>query len=339
MRISTLQIYRQATNSVMRTLSDLYELNGQIASGKRINKPSDDPTGTSRAMAYKVSIATGEQYLGNIDGAMSAITSAESAMSSVNTALTRVKELAVQAASDGTSDSSREALASEVGQLRDHLLSLANTKVGSSYIFSGYRTDAAAFNATSYAYEGDAGSVYVGIGSGVRISQNVTGEAAFQYTLDAEEVVEIDEGVYAHYIPGSGTSTMTVEIRDSATSGAGTLIDSFTFDNAMEMTDVLCTAMENNDMRRISALLSTCDDMAEHVNTVRADLGARLNRLENQGTRIEDQNLMTKANLSSVEDADIIAAASDLSKANTVLTAVQASTAKILSQSLLDFLD
>ncbi len=339
MRISTLQVYRQATDSLMQSLSDLYRINERISSGKRINKPSDDPTGTSRAMAYKVSIAAGEQYLGNIDGAASALTSADSTLSSVNTALTRVKALAVQGASDLTGESSQKALAAEVAQLRDQILSLANTNVGGSYIFSGFRTDAAAFDTSSYAYQGDSGAINVGIGNGVLLPQNVTGDAAFQYSLGAEEVVEIDEGVYAHYIPGGGTSAITVEIRDSAASGGGTLLDSFSFGNAIEMTDVLCAAMEGCDTRRITALLSPLEDMSDHVNNVRADLGARLNRLEDQAARIEDQNLRTQTSLSSVEDADIVAAASDLAKANTVLTAVQASTAKILSRSLLDFLD
>ena len=338
MRISTVQIYRQATDSLMRTLSDMYELNGQISSGKRINKPSDDPTGTSRAMAYKVSIAAGEQYLSNIDGATTAITSAEAALSSANTAYTRLKQLTVQGATDGTSDASRAAIAEEIGQLRDQLLSLANTKVGSSYVFSGFQTDTPAFDASSYAYQGDAGSIKVGIGSGVLLPQNVTGDAAFQYDLPAAgKVVEIESGIYAHYAKSG--ATITVEIRDSATAGAGNLIGSETFDNAIQMTDALYTAMKGSDMRMISALMLSVDDMAEHANNVRADLGARLNRLEDQGTRLEDQNLLTKTNLSSVEDADIVSAAGDLAKANTVLSAVQASTAKILSQSLLDFLN
>ncbi len=339
MRISTLQVYRQASDSLMKSLSEMYRLNEQISSGKRINKPSDDPTGTSRAMAYKVSIAAGEQCLGNIEGAASALTSADSALSSVNTALTRVKALAVQGASGTATDSSRAALAAEVGQLRDQLLSLANTKVGGDYIFSGFQTDTAAFDTSSYAYRGDSGAINVGIGGGMLLSQNVPGDAVFQYAPAAEEVVEIGEGVYAHYIPGGGTSTITVEIRDSATSGGGALLDSFAFNNAMEMADVLCGALQSGNTQRISALLSTLDDMAEHVNVVRADLGARLNRLEGQAARIEDENLATRGTLSSVEDADIVAAASDLAKANTVLTAVQASTAKILSRSLLDFLD
>ena len=337
MRISTLQMYRQATDSLNKSLVDLYRLNEQISSGKRINKPSDDVTGTSRAMAYKVSIAAGEQYLSNIKEATSALTYADSTLSSVNTALTRLKELSVEAASGSKSGSSREALAQEAGQLRDQLLSLANTRVGNSYIFSGFRTDTAAFDST-YAYQGDSGSINVGIAGGVTLSQNVTGADAFGYVLGAAKVVEIDDGVYAHYAPGAGT-TVAVEIRDSETPGGGALLDSFSYGNAMELADVLTTAMTDDDARRISACLSEIDAVAEHVNNVRADLGARINRLEDQGDRIEDQNLMTKESLSSVEDADFIDAASELSKAGTVLQAVQAATAKILSQSLLDFLD
>ncbi|MEW6720387.1 MAG: flagellar hook-associated protein FlgL [Thermodesulfobacteriota bacterium] len=334
MRISTQQMYRQSTDSLMRSLSELYRLNEQISSGKRINKPSDDVTGISRAMDYKVSIAAGERYLGNVSDATSAITAAESALSSVNTALTRVRALAVQGASDSTGASSRAALAEEVGQLRDQILSLANSKAGSRYLFSGFRTDAPAFDA-SYAYQGDAGAVNMAVGDGVLIPKNVTGAAAFGYSLSSEEVVEIADGRYAHYIPGSGT-TITVEIRDSDDT---TVLDSFSFDNAMEMTDLLCSAMEGNDTLRISALLSPIDAMEDHVNNVRADLGARLNRLEDQGTRLEDRNLLTEESLASVEGADIVATASDLAKAGTVLEAIQAATAKMLSQSLLDFLD
>jgi flagellar hook-associated protein 3 FlgL len=206
--------------------------------------------------------------------------------------------------------------------------------VGSGYLFSGFKTGTPAYDA-AFDYQGDSGSINVGIGSGVMISQNVTGREAFGYALGAEKSVEIEGGVYAHYIPGSGTS-VTVEIRGS---DDATVLDSFTYANAMEMADVLTTAMRGDDTRRISACLASIDDMAEHVNTVRADLGARLNRLEDQESRIEDQNLSTATSLSSVEDADIISTASDFTKASTVLSAMRATSSKILSQSLLDFLD
>ncbi len=333
MRIATSQIYRQATDSMMRSLTDIYRLNEQISSGQRINKPSDDVIGISRAMDYEVEIAAQEQYLDNIKGTTSALSYTDTVMNSVNNALTQLSELAVQAASGSTSDASREALAAEASQIRKQIQSLANSQFGGCYIFSGFKTDTAAFD-SSYTYQGDSGSINIAVGSGTLIAQNVSGEAAFGYTLDAEEVIEIETGKYAHYT-SSGT-TVTVEIRDSDDT---TVLDTFTYDNAMEMAGVLCTAMEDNDTRRVRALISSITDMAEQVNNVRADIGARLNRLDDQTNRLEEANLQTETVLSSVKDLDLVSAASDLARAETALMAIQAATAKIISRSLLDFLD
>jgi flagellar hook-associated protein 3 FlgL len=315
-------------------MTDIYTLNEQIASGQRINKPSDDPVGIARAMDYEVEIAAQEQYLANIDGVTSVLSYTDTVLNSVNESLTSLSELAVQAASDTTSESSRDALAAEAGQIRDQLLSLANSKFSDTYIFSGFKTDAAAFDGT-YAYQGDAGTINIAVGSDVLIAQNVSGQAAFQYEIDSEQVIEIEDGTYAHYTSSGGT--VTVEITDSETSG-GTVLDTFTFDNAMEMADVLCTAIDNDDTLRVSALISCVEDMAEQVNNVRADIGARLNRLDDQASRLEEANLQTETSLSSVRDVDLVEAASELAQAETALSAIQAATAKIISQSLLDFL-
>ncbi|MBE0569718.1 MAG: flagellar hook-associated protein FlgL [Deltaproteobacteria bacterium] len=334
MRVSTLQSYRQATDSMMRTLADLFGINAKIASGKRINKPSDDATGIARALDYKVDISTGEQYLKNIREAETSIGFAENTLSSVSSALTRATELAIQGANGTIDASSRSAIAAETGQLRDQLLSLANSKLGNRYVFSGFRTDTASFDA-SFAYRGDSGSVNAMIARDTLLSQNVGGQTAFGYAPASEEVVALDGGEIAHYIPGAGT-TVTVEIRASDDT---TVLDSFSFDNAMQIADRLTVALESNDTRRITALIKPLQDMASRVSDVRADLGARLNRLEDQGDRIEETNLSTKASLSSVEDADIVTAASDIARTNIALQALQASSAKILQRSLLDFLD
>ena len=334
MRVSTLQVYRQATDSMMRTLGDLFRLNEQISSGKRINKPSDDATGIARALGYKVEISAGEQYIKNIGDAETAISFTENTLSSVSSALARASELAVQGANGTLDASSRSALAAETGQLRDQLLSLANSQLGNRYVFSGFRTDTASFD-TSFAYQGDAGAVNVMIGKDTLLAQNVSGQAAFGYTPASEEVVTLDGGEIAHYIPGAGT-TVTVEIRASDDT---TVLDSFSYDNAMQIADRLTAALEANDTRRVTALIKPLSDMASHVTDVRAVLGARLNRLEDQADRIEDAKLSTQASLSSVEDADILTAASDIAKADVALKALQATSAKILQQSLLDFLE
>lgn len=333
MRVSTSQVYRQVTDSLMRNLAEIMRLNTQASSGKKINKPSDDAAGTARALDYKVAIDAGEQYGKNVADASNAIGFAENTLGSVSSALVRAKELALQGA-NGTQDAaSRAVISKEAAQLRDQLLSLANSRFGNGYVFSGFKTDVAAFDA-SFAYQGDSGTINVMVDRSVMISRNVTGSEAFGYAPAAEVVVELDGGHRAHYIPGAGT-TVNVEIRAADDT---TVLDSFRFDNAMQMTDLLSQALVSNDTTRISALMKPLDDAMGHVNDVRADLGARLNRLDDQGKRLEDTKFATQTALSGVEDADIASTVSGIAKANIALQALQASSAKILSQSLLDFL-
>ena len=143
MRVSTSQIYRQTTDSLMRNLSDVVRLHEQVSSGKKINKPSDDAAGASRALDYKVAIDAGEQYGKNVADASNAIGFAENALDSASSALVRLKELALQAA-NGTQDAaSRAAISKEAAQLRDQLLSIANSRIGNEYVFSGFKTDVA----------------------------------------------------------------------------------------------------------------------------------------------------------------------------------------------------
>ncbi|MGZ8460872.1 MAG: flagellar hook-associated protein FlgL, partial [Candidatus Deferrimicrobiaceae bacterium] len=174
MRVSTSQVYRHTTDSLMRNLAEIMRLNGQASSGKRINKPSDDATGAGRAVDYKVAIAVGDQYVKNIGDASNAIGFAENTLGSVSSALVRAKELALQGANGTMDAASRAAISKEVSQLRDQLLSLSNSRNRNEYVFSGFKTDVAAFDA-SFVYQGDAGAINVMVDRGTMISRNVAG--------------------------------------------------------------------------------------------------------------------------------------------------------------------
>jgi flagellar hook-associated protein 3 FlgL len=334
MRVSSLQVFQQATDSLMRSLSELVRLNEQVSSGKRINKPSDDPGGAGRALDYQVVIDVDAQYRKNVGDASNFIGFTDNTLSSVSSALTRAKELAVQGANGAQSADSRAAIAQEVSQLRNQLLSLANSQFENRYVFSGFRTDAPAFDATSLSYQGDSGTINAAVDKNATIPTNVTGPGAFGCAPAAEEVVPLDDGRRIHYIPAGGT-TVNVEIRAADDT---TVLDSFSFDNMMKMTDLLSQALAGNDTGRISALLKPLDDAAGRVNDVRADLGARLNRLDDQGSRLDNATYSAQTALSGVQDADIASTVSGIAKASTALQALQQSAAKILSQSLLDFL-
>jgi flagellar hook-associated protein 3 FlgL len=229
---------------------------------------------------------------------------------------------------------SRASISKEVAQLRDQILSLSNSKLGDRYVFSGLMTDIQPFNSTTFNYQGDSGAINVIIDKEAVMPINVPGSDTFSYTLSAEDVIQLSDGKYIHYIPGAGT-TVNVEVRDTDDT---TVLDSFSFSNFIQMTDVLNSALKDNNLLRITALLKPLDNAHNQVINIQADTGARLNRLDDQKTRLYEGNLNLKTALSNTEDADLAEIATELAKTDAAMQALRQSSARLLSQSLLDFL-
>ena len=180
MRITSSMIFNQVTRSLQRNLKALADPSERLSTGKRINKPSDDPTGMSRSMDYKARIEENNQYMRNTDDAYSFLQYADTVMSSVTNSLTRAKELSIQGATETQSAESRASIAEEVAGLRDEILASANSKLRDRYIFSGFKINTASFD-SSFAYQGDTGEMNIMIDRSATVAVNITGSKAFSY--------------------------------------------------------------------------------------------------------------------------------------------------------------
>lgn len=180
MRITTFTLFNQLTRSLNDNLMSMSKLSTMLASGKKINNPSDDVSGMMKAMDYKVSINEIEQFKRNIDEATAHLSFADTAMSSATNALTRARELAVQGANDSVSTEDRVAMAEEIANLRDEIMSLANGKFQGKNIFSGYKTSTESFT-SGFSYQGDSGEVNVMIDHNATMTINIPGNEAFSY--------------------------------------------------------------------------------------------------------------------------------------------------------------
>ncbi len=183
MRLSTSQISRQNLNAILDMQSKVAELDLKIASGKRLVKPSDDPTGSVRVLNLSSEIAKTDQYDLNINAARTQISQEESILAQQGNTLQRIRELVVQANNDTLNDSNREVIATEIESLRDQMLALANTKDASGeYIFSGYQVTNEPFTRVNgqVEYNGDQGQRFVQIGSGTQIAMRDNGYDVFQ---------------------------------------------------------------------------------------------------------------------------------------------------------------
>jgi len=117
------------------------QLQNQLSSGHRINRPSDDPAGIQNAMRLKSNISSVEQWKSNTDEALSYMTTTDSTLGDMTSMLQRVRELAVQGANGTLATVDKSAIADEVDQISAQLQMMANTQIGSKHIFSGTATD------------------------------------------------------------------------------------------------------------------------------------------------------------------------------------------------------
>lgn len=166
MRIATSMLFDNGVSSINKQWSSLLKLQQQVATGRRILKPSDDPVGAARALEVTQSKNVLAQYATNQQNANSALGLEEAQLASINDMMARIKELTVQAGNAALSASDRNSIAFELRSRFDELLGLANQADGQGqYLFSGYMGSTKPFGGTvdylnagnEITYDGDDG--------------------------------------------------------------------------------------------------------------------------------------------------------------------------------------
>lgn len=177
-RITAFMLFNQFSNSLNKNLSNMGKVQTQLATGKRITKPSDDVIALRGSMSYKLSINALAQFGRNINEGISAFNLTESALNSTTNVLNRVRELAVSQSNDTENSDSRGITAFEVRNLFNELVDIGNSKLKDKYLFSGYLTRTKSFTADG-TYQGDTNDQEIYIGDGIKSKMNITGDDAF----------------------------------------------------------------------------------------------------------------------------------------------------------------
>jgi len=155
-------MFEQSTASMNRQQSDLMNVSQQIASGRRVVNPSDDPQAASRAVTVDQAKAVTEQYSDARISARNSLSQTESILNSVSDAVTSAKTLLIQASSDTLSDVDRESISSELKGIYETMIGQANATDGNGrYLFGGYKDSAPPFVKQTNA-DGDEFVVYNG---------------------------------------------------------------------------------------------------------------------------------------------------------------------------------
>jgi flagellar hook-associated protein 3 FlgL len=301
-RVTQSMMTDRSLNGLQTSLSRLADIQERLSTGRELNRPSDSPTGTTSAMRLRSALVDQQQYARNAEDGLGWLNTADATLQGVNDQLRRVRDLALQGANGATGQAARDALATEVEQIREGLLASANTSYLGRPVFGGITTGDVAYAkgaadpmANPYGavtYAGQATSVERTVAEGVRVDVQVAGPAAFGPDGDA---------VFDHL-------------------------------------DALAIALRDGDQAGIDTAIGTLGDDMDRVTSALSDVGTRTARIEQALQRAKDAEIGLANSLSEVENTDLPKAMVELQMQEVAYQAALAATARVLQPSLVDFL-
>lgn len=187
MRLSTNMIYHQRLQDMNNAQSRLMDVGSQLASGKRVSKPSDDPQASSQAVRINQSENRNQQYVASRGFAKTGMTLQMSILTQMTDVTTQIDTTIIQASNQaGLSDKDRDSLANQLTGLKEQLVALGNTTDGNGrYIFAGFKSDKPPFEINA---EGEV--LYNG--GDKAITQNVSNDHEMTTYFTGAQVFETD---------------------------------------------------------------------------------------------------------------------------------------------------
>ena len=212
MRVTQSMLYSSSIYNMNKTLSELMYLNEQGSSEKKINRPSDDPSGYDTSLELHSELSALDTTEQNINTADAWLSLADSTLLDASTLLSSIKELAEQGATDTYTAEQRQDIAVQVRELFESMVGLANTKYTDEYIFAGQKTDSSAY----------AEALYVTVDDDTLTNscvESVTGSADYSILVEFTETgtVGADELEY-RYTTDGGSSWTTATLSSGDTS-------------------------------------------------------------------------------------------------------------------------
>mgnify|MGYP004702346459 CR=1 FL=1 len=140
MRITNSMLVSNMIRNINSNLNRMEKIQNQMATGKTISRPSDDPVGMARVLKSTSDIMVSEQHKRNVDEALSWLETTETSVTQLKDVMQRVRELTVRGATGSMASDDRQAIQKEIVQLKEQILSIGNSTFAGRFIFGGYNT-------------------------------------------------------------------------------------------------------------------------------------------------------------------------------------------------------
>ncbi len=297
-RVNLGTIINSVIANVQLSAFRMQKLQEQIATGKKINRPSDDPDGARKVLNFRSEDLKLDQFSKNVQISIQSIEFSESVLQSTANTINRVQELIIQGSNATTEQGVRDVIATEINGILESVLQDANATRLGRYIFSGTETSTMPFEAT----------------------RNSKGEiTAVTYKGNREKI---------EYQVGPG---LNVQVNQT---GAEVFVDSKMFNTLIEIRDNLA----NGALQFLLGGLDDIENVQEGIMNSITKAGAAVSTLEFTDNRIKDAKILFADALGEIEGADIAELVLKLKVQENIFQAALASGVFMFENTILNFI-
>lgn len=326
-RISENQSARSLITAILSNRGQIDTVSEQITSGIKVKTPGDSLL-SGQINRFQQSSDRIESYKDRTASVKALLANQDSILAEASNLLIRASEIAAQGSNGTNSPESRSQLAEEVFQIRDHMVSLANSTYQGRYIYGCAHDETPPYYADTYdePTTGDASKRYVfNNGAGTDIEREVKISDDLSVTVNTKGSDIFDNAIQSLERLGRALKGFETLPSSGAPTGSGTAL---TFPADYErQTEAIQSAL--NDLR--SAREN--DIMVERVN-----VGGRQRRIDTAESILGLSQSANMEALDRLQNTDMFQAATELTQAQTALEASMAVSARILNLSILDYL-
>jgi flagellar hook-associated protein 3 FlgL len=277
----------------------------QSSSGLKIQVASDAPQDVVSILSLQGELNQNKQTTANLTRVQSEVNAGESALQTAVQVIQQANVIGTQGANSIQTAAQRTTLAGQIQSAIEQLVGLTKTSVAGNYIFSGDQNQSVSY--------------VVNPNSGTGVSR--------KFIATNTQQVQDPSGVS---FPTSRTAQDIFDQRDAS--------DNPTAGNVFSALGALKTALLNNDQTGITTALSSLSQAAGHVNDELSSYGIAQDRVTAALNFATTQKTNQTISLGQLRDADMAAAALQLTSANNQIQAALAGESKLPRTSLFSFL-
>jgi flagellar hook-associated protein 3 FlgL len=311
MRATQTTTYRSLQSFLDRTSDQLAKLQLQAATGKKLNRPSDDPTAISPVLSARTQIQASDRYIETIESGLDRIDNMDGYLDNMENTLVRIKEISLATVNGSLNALDMQTYADEVNQLRETLIDSANGQIDGKYLFAGFSEETKPFTLNSnypatepnpLNYNGDNGNIEFEIAPNELLGVNLT-----------------------------GNGLMLGDFDNDGTTDAGA-VDVFALVTTLE------EELRANNPAGVEALIDPLEDAANQIRGQRSLKGNVGRRLETAREHMEQIKVDMEEYRSRYEDADILETITSLQQQEQSFQAALNVTGRISELSILNYI-